>query len=335
MKTIRIIAAAAAICALTAAGCSPAGNYVVSDGAMLGTTFHVCAELPSGVSSSDLYAEMMSLDRRARASMSIFDEESLLSRLNRNETDSADLHIINNLTLARRISCDVDRHYDITVKPLTDALGFARGEALTQPNTDSLLQFIGPDKWHIEGFRVVKHDPRVQFDLNSIAKGYTVDLAAARLEALGSVNYIVEIGGEIRCRGVNRAGDTWTVGIDAPYEGNMIPGRRLCGAVMLHDRALATSGNYRRYHVDGQGNKTVHTIDPLTGRGRESRLLSATVVARECAVADALATTFMAAGADRALELAAAMRDTTGVFFILDDGRGGYEFYNTIDGYER
>lgn len=99
---------------------------------------------------------------------------------------------------------------------------------------------------------------------------------------------------------------------------------------MLGDKSLATSGNYRRFHIDGEGRKIVHTIDPRTGHGIESRLLSATVVAATCAEADALATMFMAVGADDALALAERMRDTVGVFFILDRD-GEYEFFNTID----
>ncbi|MCH5330610.1 MAG: FAD:protein FMN transferase [Alistipes sp.] len=309
--------------------CTRSGSYIVSDGAMIGTTFHVCAEAEN-MTPAQLYAEMMRIESEARASMSIFDENSLLNRLNRNETDSLDLHILRNLTIARNIAERIDNRYDITVKPLTEAFGFAASKAVARPDTDSLLAFVGYDKWRIENGRVVKTDPRVQFDLNSVAKGYTVDMAARMLEEHGSKNYLVEIGGEVRCRGVNRSGEMWTIGIDAPYDGNMSPGADMCGAVMLGDKSLATSGNYRRFHIDGEGRKIVHTIDPRTGHGIESRLLSATVVAATCAEADALATMFMAVGADDALALAERMRDTVGVFFILDRD-GEYEFFNTID----
>ena len=310
------------------AGCSH-DRYIVCDGAMIGTTFHVCAELEN-VSEEDLYARMMQIEAEARASMSIFDENSLLNRINRNETDSIDIHILRNFEIARRIGEGIDARYDITVKPLTEALGFAAAEAAVNPNIDSLLMFVGYDKWCIDGGRVVKADPRVQFDLNSVAKGYTVDMVGEMLESLGAVNYLVEIGGEVRCRGVNRSGELWNIGIDAPYDGNYMPGADMCGTVRLGDRSLATSGNYRRFHLDENGRKIVHTIDPRTGEGVISRLLSSTVVAASCAEADALATMFLAVGADDAITLAGSMRDSIGVFFILDRD-GEYEFFNTID----
>lgn len=333
-KTLFLPVCAATLCALWT-GCTSDKRYVDSDGVMLGTTFHVCAELEN-ISPQRLYARIMRIDTVMKASMSIFDEQSLLSRINRGETDVVDEHIAYNLTLARAIGEHCDGRYDITVKPLTDAWGFAARTASADPNIDSLLQFVGSDKWCMERGgdgteKVVRSDPRVQFDLNSIAKGYTVDKVAEMLEREGAENYLVEIGGEVRCRGVNEAGNTWTVGIDAPYEGNMSPGLDLFGAVRLRDRALATSGNYRRFRVDDMGRKIVHTIDPRTGRGSVSRLLSATVEASTCAEADALATMFMAVGADDAVPLAESMRDSIGVFFILDDGRDGYEFFKTIE----
>lgn len=329
LKSTLIIAVAAVVSLAAAGGCNTPKGYIVSDGAMIGTTYHVCAQV-DGLTPAQLYAEMARIEAEARASMSIFDENSLLNRINRGQTDSIDVHILRNFLIARNIGENIDPRYDITVKPLTEALGFAAREADEHPDIDSLLTFVGYDKWRIDGCRVVKADPRVQFDLNSIAKGYTVDMAVRMLEVHGAENYLVEIGGEVRCRGVNRSGDLWTIGIDTPYEGNQTPGLTMSGTVQLDNCALATSGNYRRFHLDSDGNKIVHTINPLTGRTVASRLLSATVVAPTCAEADALATMFLAAGADDALALAERMRDSIGVLFILDRD-GEYEFFNTID----
>ena len=303
--------------------------YTVCDGAMIGTTYHLSAQLPSG-NAADIRAAMRQLENEARASMSIYDDNSLINRINRNETDSLDEHILRNMLIARNIGENIDNRYDITVRPLTEALGFTSKPAAENPDIDSLLSFVGYDKWYIDGGRVIKCDPRVQFDLNSVAKGYTVDMAARMLERRGAKNYLVEIGGEVRCRGVNPAGNPWTIGIDTPYEGNMSPGASLSGTVVLTDKAVATSGNYRRFHLDADGRKIVHTINPRTGQSVSSRLLSATVVTDECAVADALATMFLAAGADDAMRLAQEMRDSVGVFFILDGG-DDYQFFNTLD----
>ena len=121
----------------------------------------------------------MELDREAKASMSIYDSTSLVSRLNRNETDSVDRHIAFNLHLADSIGALSDGRYDVTVKPLVEAWGFAGRERADNPNVDSILAFVGREKVRVEGGRLVKDDPRVQLDFNSVAKGYTVDLLAA------------------------------------------------------------------------------------------------------------------------------------------------------------
>ncbi|MEF2791568.1 MAG: FAD:protein FMN transferase, partial [Alistipes dispar] len=145
--------------ALFAAGFAGCGGgprtYTVVDGTMLGTTLHVVADV-EGVSSQELYAAAMELDREAKASMSIFDPASLLSRLNRNETDSVDRHIAFNLRLADSIGALSGGRYDVTVKPLVEAWGFAGKAAQAHPNVDSILDFVGREKVRIERGRLVK-----------------------------------------------------------------------------------------------------------------------------------------------------------------------------------
>ena len=303
--------------ALFAAGFAGCGGgprtYTVVDGTMLGTTLHVVADV-EGVSSQELYAAVMELDREAKASMSIFDPASLLSRLNRNETDSVDRHIAFNLRLADSIGA------------LSEAWGFAGKAAQAHPNVDSILDFVGREKVRIERGRLVKSDPRVQLDFNSVAKGYTVDLLAELVERFGAENYIVDIGGEIRCRGVNRTGEAWRIGVETPFDGNMSDGEYLQKRIRLREGGLATSGNYRRFYLDADGRKVAHTIDPRTGRSALSRLLSVTVVAPTCAEADALGTMFLAMGADDALAAAERMPEAK-VYFILAGSGDTYEEY--------
>ena len=326
LNAIPLRMAAAAAVVLLAAACHTQQNerYVTVDGAMLGTTVHLSARtsMPAG----RLYAELMRIDTLAKASMSVFDPASLLNRLNDNRTDSLDRHIEYNIRLAERISRISGGSYDITVKPLVEAWGFIRSKGIENPDLDSILAFVGHDKIRIDSGRLVKSDPRVQLDLNSIAKGYTVDMAARMLESHGIGDYIVEIGGEIRCRGISPRGGDWVVGVDSPTDGNNEPGRSLQTRLALHDMSLATSGNYRRFRTDASGNKVAHTIDPQTGRSSVSRLLSATVIRPDCAEADALSTMFMAMGDRRALEFAR-QADTLALYFILDDGHGGFETY--------
>lgn len=309
------------------AACAPRGGYVTVDGAMLGTTLHVTGDV-TGCDRGELYAAVMELDGQMKASMSIFDETSLLSRLNRNETDSVDRHIVRNLALAERVSGLSGGRYDVTVKPLVEAYGFAGHEREAQVNVDSILRFVGHEKIRVRGGRLVKDDPRVQIDLNSIAKGYAVDRVAELLERCGACNYLVDVGGEIRCRGVNSQGNPWRVGIETPFDGNMSEGDYVSVRVRLNDGAMATSGNYRRFYIDAEGRKVAHTIDPLTGRSAVSGLLSATVVADSCILADALGTMFMALGEDEALALAGRMEGLRACF-ILSDGSEGYRVWYT------
>ncbi len=321
----------AAVATIVAVSCTGPERYVTVDGTMLGTTCHVVAS--TTLSADEIYAGLAAIDAEAKASMSIFDGNSLLSRINAGGTDRADSHILHNLEVAARIHAISGGAYDITVKPLTDAYGFAAQKRTEHPNVDSLLRFVGFHRLSVVGDRIVKSDPRVQIDLNSIAKGYTVDLIAGYLEGEGIADYIVEVGGEIRARGKNRHGNPWRVGIDTPVEGNDTPGAMRATTVEIGDAALATSGNYRRFHVDADGNKIVHTIDPRTGQSVRSRLLSATVVAKDCTQADALATMFMALGDRRAVELAGEMRDSVQVCFILAAGgasEGEYEIFSTL-----
>ena len=315
-----LLAALAALCP----SCRREPDYRIVEGAMLGTTLRVtaCVGEPSA---GELYRRIMGVDSAMKRSMSIFDEGSLLSRLNRNETDSVDEHIVRNWTLAREIGALSGGRYDVTVKPLVDAWGFAGRERTAAPNLDSLLEFVGSDKVSVRDGRLVKSDPRVQLDFNSVAKGYTVDRVALLLEEYGAENYLVDIGGEVRCRGVNPHGDPWRIGIERPVDG-VAYGQTSEVRVALSGGSLATSGKYRRFFFDAAGKKGAHTIDPRTGRSVVSRLLSATVVADDCARADALATMFMALGAEEALRWVAVHPEAK-VLFILADGGEGFETY--------
>lgn len=310
---------------LLLAACTTPPTYRVVEGAMLGTTLRIVAETPE--ESATLFREAMQLDRAAKASMSLFDEQSRLSRLNRNESDSLDEHLAYNIMLADSVSRLSAGAYDITIAPLTRAWGFAGKAAEQQPNIDSLLEFIGYEKIRIEGSRLVKSDPRVQLDLNSIAKGYTVDLLAAMLEERGVENYLVDIGGEVRCRGVNRTGNPWRIGIETPFDGNMTNGEHIQQRIALNDGALATSGNYRRFYLDSEGRKVAHTLDPRTGKSRLSRLLSATVVAPTCAEADALCTMLMALGDREAVAFAEAHPELAVYLILASDTEAEYEEY--------
>lgn len=325
LRTILIFSVLSAITLLAGCG-SEKAPYRVVDGQMLGTFLHLSVQTTQ--QANVIYEKMMEIDAEAKRSMSIFDENSLLSRINRSETDSIDHHIKFNLELAGRVTEVSDGAYDVTVKPLVEAYGFAGKERQASVNVDSLMEFVGFDKLRIEGNRLIKGDNRVQIDFNSIAKGYTVDLAAEALEEMGAENYIVDIGGEVRCKGVNTKAGAWRIGIETPFDGNNTAGEHIQQIISLSNCALATSGNYRRFYVDESGRKVAHTIDPRTGMSVVSDLLSATVIAPTCAEADAYGTMFMALGKERAIEVARKLeRQGVMVYFIASGANGNYEIY--------
>ena len=301
---------------------APKNQYITTNGDMLGTFVQVTCK--TTLPQTEIEAIISEIDSQMKASMSIFDPTSQLSRLNSNECDTLDEHLAYNIALAERFYTMSHGAYDITVKPLTDAWGFGSKKSTTTPNIDSLRQFVGYNLISIENNRLIKRNSHVQIDLNSIAKGYTVDLVAAELEKMGIVDYIVNIGGEIRSRGRNAAGKLWRVGIETPYDGNMAMDS-VEKIIEIGNGAMATSGNYRRFYLAEDGTKVVHTIDPRTGQCVSSTLLSATVVAPTCAEADAAATMFMALGSEGgAVALAEECQRDYGwrYYFIFTDGEG-------------
>jgi thiamine biosynthesis lipoprotein len=192
----------------------------------------------------------------------------------------------------------------------------------------SLLEFVGIDKLQVVDGRLQKADSRMKIDFNSIAKGYVVDMAARALEEWGIEDYLVDIGGEVRCRGVNAKGGAWRIGIETPFDGNNSMGEFVQQVISLTDSSMATSGNYRRYYLDDQGQKISHTIDPRTGRSAVTSLLSATVIAPTCAEADAYGTMFMAMPLDKAIETARKLQsDGVMVYFIAAGETKEYDIY--------
>jgi thiamine biosynthesis lipoprotein len=229
--------------------------------------------------------------------------------------------------LAEEISRDTDGAFDVTVRPLVKAYRIGTdsvANTLTDRELNNFKPYIGYQHISIEGGRIVRDDPRIEIDLNAIAQGFTVDLLAVRLDSLGIRNYLVELGGEVFCRGVNAKGERWRVGIDRPVEGNIVPGENLQEVISLPSgRGLVTSGNYRKFAYDAHGAKVVHTIDPRTRRPAMHNLLSVTVLAPSAALADGYATACMVIGLEASKELLAEHPELEGyLIYAADDADG-------------
>lgn len=191
--------------------------------------------------------------------------------------------------------------FDPTVGPLVIGWGFGpkKGLPAKLPNVDSLRKLVDFPSLKFDEQGVRKTRPGISLDFNAVAPGYGVDVLATFLRDHGIAHYLIEIGGEVACRGRNDKGQVWSIGINNPtYEEK--GGEYMQAALTVNDKGLATSGNYRRFY-EKDGKRYAHTIDPRTGYPVEHNLLSATVLAVDCMTADALATAFMVMGKEKAV----------------------------------
>lgn len=262
------------------------------DGEVFGTFFSVRYE-----SQESYHQEIQDIFRRVNQSMSTYMSDSDISKINANDSlVKADSLFIEVFNASVKVWQTTDGLFDPTVGPLVNAYGFGPLHKMDtiQPRViDSLLQFVGLEKVSInEDGTVLKNDPRIFIDFNAIAKGYTVDLIGEMLEKKGVKNYLVEIGGEILTRGINvEKNKAWTVAIDHPLQREE---RTIIQTISLKDRAMATSGNYRKFYTDSiTGDIYTHTINPKTGKPRKNNILSITVLANQTMYADAYATALM------------------------------------------
>ncbi|MFV0312249.1 MAG: FAD:protein FMN transferase [Dysgonomonas sp.] len=261
-------------------------------------------------------------------SMSVYDETSLISRINRNEDVETDHYFETIFNRAKEISRQTEGTFDISAEPLFRAWGFSSREKNIpdREKVDALKEYIGMDKIKIENKRVIKSNPNIVLNANAIAKGYSADIVADFLDGHGCLNYLVEIGGEIRLKGENTAGEAWRIGIDRPAEDNPIPGQDLQVILQITDRGVATSGNYRQFYIQ-DGQKITHTINPATGFPVIHNLLSTTVIAKDAITADAFATAFLVVGIEKALEWVQRFSDMDALFICNEEGE--YRVYYT------
>lgn len=295
-------------------------HYSRVTGLSQGTSYHITYAMHKA---ANLQPEIDSLLRQFDMSLSSYIPTSVISRINANDTGvRTDEWFETVLRASAEISEVSGGYFDITVAPLVNAWGFGPEKALEIDSAviDSLLPLVGMDKVQLTGNKVAKADPRIKLDVNAIAQGFAVDVVCDYLKQRGVKDYMVEIGGEVRARGLNPQGQAWRIGIDKPVDKNIAPGNELQEIVTLTNKALATSGNYRKFY-EKDGVKYAHSINPKTGYPVLSRLLSATIVADDCMTADGYATVCMVAGLDEAKRIIASQRGLE-AYFIYSGDRG-------------
>lgn len=271
-----------------------------------------------------------SIFRKIDQSLSTYDTNSLISKINRNDTTiEVDQLFLDVFNKSVEVSEKTNGLFDITVGPIINAYGFGfkKRERVTEGLIDSLLPFVGYKKLRLSNNKVQKDIPQVILDFNAIAQGYTVDVLANFLESKGIKNYMIELGGELKAKGTKLNDSSWTAGIQTPDESNE-EAASLFTRVKINDRSLATSGNYQRFYVE-DGKKYAHIINPFTGYPAKNNLLSATVIANDCMTADAYATSFMVMGLEKSKQFLAENKDLgLEVFFIYDED-GTWKTYQT------
>lgn len=270
--------------------------YQRDEGFIFGTIYHITYQSDVNYQ-KEIEAELQKVDN----SLSPFNKISIISRINRNEDVKVDNLFAEVFQLAEKISKETDGAFDITVAPMVNAwgFGFKTGNPPTKQTVDSLRAIVGFQKVTLEEEHVKKQNPHIMLDCSAIAKGYGSDIVARFLKKKGIQNFMVEIGGEIVVNGNSDKQVPWRVGINKPTDDSLNTSQELQDVINVTDIAMATSGNYRNFYYKN-GKKYAHTIDPKTGYPVQHNILSATVLAKNCATADAYATSFMVMGLDGA-----------------------------------
>ena len=292
----------------------PTGYFTRLEGTVFHTVYHIQYE-----DTLNYHPEIQQLFREFDASLSMFNDTSLITRINQGDTSAiANDYFRTVFDKALEVSARTQGAFDMTVAPLVNlwGFGFKNADNVSQQTVDSILQFVGFDKVHMDAQgHVLKDDPRVILDASSIAKGYMCDIVADFLRSKGVNSFMVEIGGEITCGGHNSKGDLWSIGINEPIEDSLtVDDTALREIIRLTDCSVATSGNYRNYYYK-DGRRFAHIIDPHTGYPAQYDILSSTVIAPNCLTADAYATSFMVLGSKRALRVLEA--DTTLMAYFI------------------
>ena len=314
---------------LTLYACNPKPVYEYSsiEGFTQGTTYHITFE---NRTRKQYKAIIDSILKDFDMSLSEYIPNSIISRINSNDsTVKVDEHFKIIFIKSKEIWEQSEGAMDITVGPIINALGFgpSKRTVVDSAKIKSLLKYVGFEKVRLENDKIIKADTAIKLDVNSIAQGYSVDIVSDFFDSEGIVNYVVEIGGEVRAKGKNSKGQYWRIGIDKPEEGNMIPGEKMQAIISLKNQSVTTSGNYRAFYEEN-GVKYSHIINPKTGFPVNSRLLSVTIVAKDGITADGWDTPLMVLGLEKSIETLKKHPELEALL-IYSDEKGNFQEYMT------
>jgi FAD:protein FMN transferase len=277
----------------------------------------------------DLQPDIEKILQNFSKSLSTYDSSSVVSRVNRNDEDVVpDDYFITCFKKSMEVSKSTGGAFDITVGPLVKVWGFAKKKKQNVDSSmiDSLLKFTGYQLAELKDNKVIKKDPRVTLDFNAIAQGYSVDVVSHFLESKNIISYLVEIGGEVFAKNKKPDDEQWKVGIEKPVD-NPNSENPLKAIVKLENKALSTSGNYRKFYIEN-GIRYSHEINPHTGYPAHNTILSASVFADDCMTADAYATAFMVMGLEKTIQFLSEHREIQ-VYLIYSGEDGNNKIYES------
>ncbi|SFZ93758.1 thiamine biosynthesis lipoprotein [Flaviramulus basaltis] len=305
--------------------CGKAPKNTALKGPVFGTTYSIIYD-----SEIDYEKQFDSLFYEINKSLSTYQANSIISKINRGEVVDTDVHFENVFKASKKIFYDTEGAFDPTIGAVVNAWDFGpEGKIMNLDSLkiDSLMVSVGFDKI----LRIDSHlmKPKDAFiDFNAIAKGYGVDVVGEFLESKNIANYLVEIGGEIRVKGINAEKENkWKVGVEKPnFDGE----QSILKSISLKDEAMATSGTYRKYKIDDNGNKYAHIIDTKTGYPSKTNVLSVSVIAKQCMMADAYATAFKAMGIEK-VKAFLKFHQELKVFLIFENDKKEFETVSLND----
>jgi thiamine biosynthesis lipoprotein len=316
--------------ALSLCSCGPKSQTVLISGQTMGTAYQVKAVLDDSQSREHIKARIDDRLYDFDLEMSNWNPKSWVTAFNKSQsTDWQDIgeSALEVIAMAQEVSRASGGAFDITISPLIECWGFGvKGrEGIPHPEEiEGIRAYVGFDKILLDKDRakIRKLHPQTTLNTSALAKGYGVDLLSGMLLEFGVENFMVEIGGEVRCQGKPMKRDTWSIGLQRPQRG---VGVELQGTVPLRDLSMATSGDYRNFYKRGHDYYS-HIIDPRSGYPVEHALCSATVTAPSCALADALATCFLVLGTQESLSLIAGFEGCS-VFLVERKGAGEFQSF--------
>ncbi len=318
------------------AACQPKNaEKSVLQGNAFGTTFFIQYFSDS---TFDIEKDVDSIIYVVNRSVSTYQADSDISKINKGDSTIVVDDIFKEVyRVSEMVYANSKGYFDPTIGVLRNAYGFGDEQPLERIDSltlDSMMRFVGFDKVKLKGDGTIqKETPEIYFDFNAVAKGYGIDLIGDYLEGQGVENYIIELGGELRAKGRNLEKDKiWVAGVESVD--SELDDRITSAIVALENKAMAASGNYRKFRIDSAtGKKYVHTINPLTGEAEQGDVTSATVIAPTCIVADAYATAFMAMGLERSKEL---LKTLVGIeaYLTYSDETSDYGVFMT-EGFEK